>query len=149
MISNGALEYLKAAKKLQENPLVSPKPFWFCVFQSIELSLKSFLRGKGFAKKKLKESPYGHNLIELMSAAETNDLQSLIELTEEDRAILSVTGSMYSSKVFQYTEVGWKSLPYSKDALKLAERLYESTREFAESMREFHHGKDTAITKEG
>ena len=62
MISNGARDYLAAAKTLQENPLTASHPYWFCIFQSIELSLKAFLRGKGLSKEQLKKRELGHRL---------------------------------------------------------------------------------------
>jgi hypothetical protein len=145
LISKGAFRYLKAANKLCENPLTADHPFWFCVCQSIELSLKSYLRAKGFTKEKLKAWDVGHNLEELLRLARQSNFDEVMVLTTLEQAIVSDCGKMYASKAFQYSEAGWSSLPFSKDALAVAERIASLTRPVAEAGRTFHHGKNSAV----
>ena len=148
MIANGAESYLNAARALQSDQLTGPHPFWFCVFQSIELSLKSFLRGKGRSKEELKARVLGHRLAALYDLAKDDGLAEFVTLTDEEATLVCVVGEMYSRKVFQYTEVGWLHLPYAYHALALAEKLYSAIRPFAEAQRAFHHDKPTAVKEE-
>jgi len=145
MIANGALSYLDAARVLQADPLAASNPFWFCVFQSVELSLKSFLRAKGRSKEELKARDLGHRLAALYTLAQTDGLSEHVTLTEDEAALVCAVGEMYSRKVFQYTEVGWIELPYAYQAVALAEKLYLAIRPFAEAQRTFHHDKSTAV----
>ena len=145
MISNGARNYLDAAKSLQPNPLIAPHPFWFCIFQSIELSLKAFLRGKGYSKKQLKAHELGHHLAALYDAAKLHGLDEVVSLSSDEEALVRDVGEMYSSKVFQYAEAGWSSLPYAYQGYAVGERFFTATRHFAEAQRTHHHDKPTAV----
>lgn len=147
MISNGASAYLDAAAKLQQNPLTGSHPFWFAVFQSIELSLKAFLRAKGLSKKEIKG--LNHNIAKIVDRAGDEDLAAVIELTPEEELILRETGALYNSKVFQYSEYGLKSVPYARDGIDLAKRIFEAVRPIAIANRTLHHGKDTAVKPTG
>ncbi len=67
-----AKEFLDAATRLQK-----PKPFlrhptFYCVLHCIELSLKAHLAHAGFTRRKLASKAYGHNLAELLNAADAN-----------------------------------------------------------------------------
>ena len=145
IISNGARDYLDAAKSLQPDPLTAPHPFWFCIFQSIELSLKAFLRGSGYSKEDLKDRGLGHRLSALYEAANLHGLKEVLNLLPEEEVIVCTVGEMYSKKVFQYAETGWISVPYAFTAYSLAEKIFGATRPFAQAMREFHYDKITAV----
>ena len=145
MIANGASDYLVAAKALRSNPLNAPHPYWFCVFQSIELSFKAYLRGKGFSKEDLKSAKLGHRLRALYELAKSHDLKDVVALTCDEEIIVCDAGEMYSKKVFQYTEAAWKSLPYAYQAYAVAEKLLTAIRPFAERQRTLHHEKPTAV----
>lgn len=145
IISNGAAEYLEAAKKLMVDPVSAPHPFWFCAFQSIELSLKAFLRGKGFSKEQLKSRDLGHKLDVLYKESVANALADHVTLTVAEESVVCEVGAMYCQKVFQYTETGWSTLPFAHVALDLAEKLYLGIRPFAEAQRTAHHDSPTAV----
>lgn len=147
IIANGAKEYLEAAKQLQENPLTGPKPYWFCVFQSIELSLKAYLRGCGLSKEDLKSRKFGHKIGALLQQADEHGLKELVSLDDQERAIINETGELYNSKVFQYREAGWTSVPYAYLGTALAEKIYEAIKPFAKERMEYHYDKETAVTK--
>ena len=44
-------------------------------FHAIELGLKAFLAGKGLIEEKLRNKPFGHNLVELHKEAKANGLR--------------------------------------------------------------------------
>jgi hypothetical protein len=148
MISNGASAYLDAAAKLLENdPLTGSHPYWFTVFQSIELSLKSFLRAKGLSQKEIKV--LNHSIAMILDKANGNGFANLIELTPDEDLVLRETGELYYAKVFQYSEYGMKSVPYAEFGILLAKKIFEAIRPIAIANRTFHHGKNTAIKPKG
>mgnify|MGYP006097278469 CR=1 FL=1 len=146
MISNGALDYLKATKTLQTNPIFADYPYYFCAFQSIELSLKAFLRAKGMTKNEMK-GKFGHSIRKLYERAKKEGLSDLIELTEEDEGMLLQCGELFTQKVYQYTEVGMKSVITPVKITQIMENLYNAIRPFAEEMNDIHFDKPTAVTE--
>lgn len=145
LISNGAKRYLTAAQKLTSDPLKGEQPFWFCACQSIELSLKSFLRAKGLTKEMLKSNEMGHRLDHLLNEAEIYGFKETVPLSNEERRIIMHCGEMYAKKAFQYSEAGWSELPYAYQILAIAEKIFSGTRPTAESGRTFHHGKASSV----
>ena len=142
-ISNDARDFLEAAQ------LVRPqKPDWFAptfflVCQSIELSLKAYLRGSGFSDAQLRK--LGHDLDAGISAATAAGVDGYVSLSDQDRAAISAINPYYRFKDFQYSVTGFKSFPHPDVLLELAGRLWQGLRRFCEQHRDYHVGKPTAI----
>lgn len=144
-ISNSAEEFLKSARTLRS---VHHKvrffiPTYFCICQSIELSVKGFLRGKGFTDKQLRQ--IGHDLVAAFQEAQANGLQELISFTDEDLAVVDLINPYYKQKDLQYSISGLKSIPEIDALIAVGERLWESTRQFCIDNRKWHQGKKSAI----
>lgn len=142
-ISNDAREFLDAAHLVRRD-----KPEWFAptfllVCQSIELSLKAYLRGTGYSDKQLRQ--LGHDLDESVAAARAAGVESHVSLSEADVAAISMINRYYLSKDLQYSTAGYKSYPPPDLLLGLAERLWESLRTYCIENRDRHVGKPTAI----
>jgi HEPN domain-containing protein len=141
-ISNDAREFLDAAHLVRRDKPAWFAPTYFLVCQSIELSLKAFLRGSGYSDKQLRR--LSHNLDACIQAAHAGGLDSHVRLSEAVAAV-SLINAYYYSKDLQYSRSGYKSYPQAESLLALAERLWESLRTFSEEHRDYHVGKDTAI----
>jgi hypothetical protein len=130
-ISNDAREFLDAAHLVRREKPVWFAPTYFLVCQSIELSLKAYLRGSGYSDQQLRR--LGHDLDACVAAACAAGVES------------HVINSYYHSKDLQYSTSGYKSYPPPESLLALAERLWESLRIFCIEHRDHHVGKATAI----
>jgi hypothetical protein len=142
-ISNDAREFLDAAHLVRRENPVWFTPTYFLVCQSIELSLKVFLRGSGYSAKQLRR--LGHDLDACITAARAAGVESHVSLSEADVAAVGVINAYYYSKDLQYSTSGYKSYPPPESLLALAERLWESLRTFCIEQRDYHAGKGTAI----
>ena len=142
-ISNDAREFLDAAHLVRRKKPVWFAPTYFLVCQSIELSLKAFLRCSGYSNKQLRQ--LGHDLDACIAAARAAGVESHASLSEADVAAVGVINAYYHSKDLQYSMSGYKSYPPPESLLALAERLWESLRTFCIEHRDFHVGKGTAI----
>ncbi|WP_269538767.1 hypothetical protein [Cerasicoccus fimbriatus] len=128
-------EFLDAGEEIKdprkpENPLdhYAPTPAFYLVSHSIELFLKSYLRGK---KKNLKElRNVGHNLVEALTLCEELGLNELIEVNEETKAEIELLNQTYASKDFEYFKQGYYELPYYERVCFFAENLRDATKDF-------------------
>lgn len=66
-ISNDAEEFLEAARILRSKKGSTFAPLYFVTAQSVELSLKGYLRGTGWSDKQLRS--LGHDLNKCLQAA--------------------------------------------------------------------------------
>jgi hypothetical protein len=114
------------------------------VCQSIELSLKAFLRGSGYSDKQLRQ--LGHNLDECVTAAKAAGIEIYVTFSEVDLSSIASINKYYQAKDLQYSTTGFKSYPSQDWLLRLADRLWKSLRPFCVEHREYHFGKPTAIT---
>jgi hypothetical protein len=144
-ISNDAREFLDAAHLVRREKPVWFAPTFFLVCQSVELSLKAYLRGSGYSDKQLRQ--LGHDLDECVAAARAAGLESHVRLSHAEAAAIGMINSYYHSKNLQYSTSGYKSYPPPDDFLAFAERLWEGLRPFCEQRRDYHFGKPTAITR--
>jgi hypothetical protein len=142
-ISNDAREFLDAAHLVRREKPVWFAPTYLLVCQSIELSLKAYLRGSGYSDKQLRR--LGHDLDACVASARAAGVESHVNLSEADVAAVAVINSYYHSKDLQYSTSGYKSYPPPESLLALAERLWESLRTFCIDHRDHHVGKTTAI----
>ena len=142
-ISNDAREFLDAAHLVRREKPVWFAPTYFLVCQSIELSLKAYLRGSGYSDKQLRR--LGHDLEACVAAARIAGVESHVSLSEADLAAVALINTYYDSKDLQYSTSGYKSYPSPESLLVLAERLLECLRTFCIEHRDHHVGKATAI----
>ncbi len=146
-ISNVANEYLEAAQMLHSvNKTPHSFPLSFLICQSIELSLKAYLRGCGATKNQLKK--IGHDLVKALDCAQAKKLSNFFTLAPLQKEALLIINPYYKEKDLQYTEVGIKHYPNFVALvalLELAKDLYSQTRKFCESSREYHTGKTTEV----
>lgn len=143
MISNVGREFLAAAQSLRsvnESPSV---PLYFLICQSIELSLKAYIRGCGAAREQLIR--IGHDLEKVLKTAQTEKLAQFFAITSSQEEALKMINPYYAGKDLQYTEVGSKCYPDVDILLELAEGLQSQTRKFCEVHREYHVGKSTEV----
>jgi hypothetical protein len=143
-ISNDAREFLDAAHLVRREKPVWFAPTYFLVCQSIELSLKAYLRGSGYSDKQLRR--LRHDLDACVAAARAAGVESHVTLSESDAAAIAAINPYYHSKDLQYSTSGYKeSYPPPESLLALAERLWESLRTFCVEHRDHHVGKATAV----
>jgi HEPN domain-containing protein len=77
-------------------------PALFLFGQSVELSLKAFLLGRGMSINKLK-SMYGHDLRKLLKEARHRKLGLEIKLEAIDIGLIGLLGYEYERKRYQYS----------------------------------------------
>jgi len=143
MISNVGREFLAAAQSLRsvnESPSV---PAYFLICQSIELSLKAYIRGCGGAREELVK--IGHDLEKALNTAQAERLSQFFAITSCQEEALRMINPYYAGKDLQYTAVGSKSYPDVNILLELAGGLQSQTRKFCEIHREYHLGKPTEV----
>ncbi len=144
IISSVAGEYLEAAQMLHPvNKTPCSTPLYFLLCQSIELSLKAYLRGCGTTKGQLIK--IGHDLVKALDYAQAKKLSDFFSLSPLQTKALRLINLYYKAKDLQYTEMGIKHYPDFGILLELANDLYSQTREFCVSKRECHAGKTTEV----
>jgi len=99
-----AKEFLDAAARLKEGKPFLSHPTFYCVLHSIELSLKTHLAHAGFARAKLASKAYGHNLAELLKAADASGTLGRSSLNAFDRRAIVFGAEDYAKKCFEYPE---------------------------------------------
>ena len=143
-LSNQAARFLEAANALRKMKSESFTPLYFLACQSIELSMKAYLRAKGYSDKKLRT--IGHNLNECVAASQENEIRTLIRFTVQEKAIIRAINPYYQGKDLQYSKSGYKSFPHIDLLLDFATRLQNSTRDFCIKHRAIHTGKPTEVS---
>ena len=142
-IHTSAREYLKAASDLFSHGWTDPiPPIVFLVGQSIELSLKAFLRGAGFTDSQLRS--FSHDIEKAFRVAKDNGLEGHFNEEPDDLNIIRLINSPYKSKDLQYVKTGMKNRPAVEPSLELARRLNRSLRDFCLKNKDWHVGKSTS-----
>lgn len=98
-------------------------PYYFLLGQSIELSLKAFLLGRGVPLKELRSKKYGHNLKALLDEARHRRLGVEVKLEGTHCAVIHFLGIEYLDKRFQYIQTGMMHLPEAWLAQEAADKL--------------------------
>jgi hypothetical protein len=143
-ISTSAFAYLEAGTILTSAKKNHSLPAYFLFAQAIELSLKSYLRAKGYSKQALRD--VSHDLSLCLSKARQEGFDDLLILTADERKLVGDLNVHYRSKDLQYTEVGLKrSYPPIERVEEFAKRLFTATRPFADQHLKAHYGKATAV----
>lgn len=109
-------------------------PYYFLLGQSIELSLKAFLMGRGIPLKELR-TKYGHNLKELLDEARRRKLGNEVKLENAHCGVIGLLNVEYLNKRFQYIRTGTMYLPDATLAQTAADRLSEGLEPFCRRVR--------------
>ena len=128
-----ATDFLTAARDLKPSDHFSPVPYYLCC-RSIELSLKSFLLGKGVTKNILKEK-LGHDLVNILKRARKEGISDLIKLSATQENCLRKANEYYASKGFEYFELanairGYRDRPALKELDGIAEDLVSKLKKY-------------------
>jgi hypothetical protein len=100
---NFAWEYAEAAKKVVGEPELKHAAYYL-ICHSIELTLKAFLRTKGWEIDALRILGHnGHDLDAALSAAEGVGLREFYQIENGSRLVLGIYNIAYMSKDFEYT----------------------------------------------
>ena len=127
-----AREFAEAARIVSDSkgdPVFTPT--YYLYGHSIELALKAFLRASDYDLKKLKK--LGHGLSELLAEALRQELESAVELTEEEIAAVHAVNPYYRGKELEYICVGYKEYPKVTSLQKCADKLIENLESDCES----------------
>lgn len=92
---------------------------------SIELSLKAFLRAKGFGVKELK-SKFSHGIIGL--ARKSAELKLRVRKPKRSLQVVERLDQLVNLQTFRYFEAGFLSLPTLKEVRELNERMLAAVR---------------------
>jgi HEPN domain-containing protein len=142
-ISNDAREFLDAAQIVRAQKPVTFAPMYFLACQSIELSLKAYLRGCGHSDEELRK--IGHDLEKCAQAAIDAGVEQHVHFLDDDLAAITLANPHYRSRDFQYSRSGLKSWPRIDALIDFAQRLSDNLRAFCVANRERHFDKPTAI----
>jgi len=128
-----ATDFLTAARDLKPSDHFSPVPYYlYC--RSIELSLKSFLLGKGVTKKILKKK-LGHDLVKTLKLARKSGISDLLLLSPDQENCLRKANEYYASKGFEYFELanairGYSDRPALEELDGLAAELVSKLKKY-------------------
>lgn len=120
-------EYLHAASvvsKAKNGSFSHPAHFLFG--RSIELALKAFLLARGVPYSKLRNSPFGHSLANLLSEARRRRLGLECKLSAKEVRTILLLDLEYSSKRHEYIVTGSFSAPRNMSLLFLTTKLVTS-----------------------
>ncbi|MBL6933783.1 MAG: hypothetical protein ISR48_00050 [Alphaproteobacteria bacterium] len=109
-------------------------PYYFLIGQSIELSLKAFLLGRGVSLKELRSSKYGHDLKALLDEARRRRLGLEVPLKTTHCAAIHILNMEYLVKRFQYVQVGPMLLPEVRLAQEAADGLSDGLEKYCRKM---------------
>jgi hypothetical protein len=141
-IHTSSRQYLRAAETLAKNGWEDPTgPILFLIGQSIELSLKAFLRGSDFSEPQLRG--LSHDLDASLDWAIKEGLSVYIQLSDDDIKLISLVNESYKSKDLQYITLGLKDRPALAPVLELAQRLNQQIKSFCLENINLHSGAKT------
>lgn len=120
--------YLRAGKAVPAPTVPFEPTRYFLICHSVELGLKAFLSVQGSTMLQLADYAYGHNLVSILAAAESQGLFSTVPLSTAQLAEITKASEYYVGKVFEYPAVGeaisaYPSLPDLTTLLDAAELL--------------------------
>jgi hypothetical protein len=86
-------------------------PYYFLLGQSIELSLKAFLLGRGLSLSDLRSRKFGHNLKAIADEARRHRIDLEVKLENFHYAVIHLLSIEYLERRFQYIRTGRMQLP--------------------------------------
>lgn len=98
-------------------------PYYFLLGQSIELSMKAFLLGRGVAITELRAKNLGHDLVALLGECKRRKIGKEVELSQYHGAGIRILNLTYKPRRLQYIETGLMSLPEAWMVHEAAENL--------------------------
>lgn len=127
-LRNYAIDFFNAAMSYKnESKRFSPVPYYL-LCHSIELSFKSFLFTAGYKSKDRKK--INHDLDKALDNSEKAGLNDHIDITQDDRELISNINKLYEKKQFEYyekLEVVYDPIKVDLDELaSFAHRLLEA-----------------------
>lgn len=143
-ISNDAEQFLEAARILRSEKGPTFAPLHFLACQSIELSMKGYLRGSGWSEKQLRQ--VGHDLNKCLQAAIDHGIEKHASVRQYDADIIGMINPYYEGKDLQYGKTGLKRYPDPDSLIALGERMWKELRSFCVEHREYHFGKPTEVS---
>ena len=109
-------------------------PYYFLLGQSIELSLKAFLLGRGVPLKELRSRKYGHNLKALLDESRRRKLGLEVKLENTHCTVIHLLGIEYLDKRFQYIQTGMMYLPEAWLAQEATDKLSRGLEQYCRKL---------------
>ena len=126
-----AQEFCEAAELVCKNDSTVSLPGYFLLGRSVELSLKAFLLKCGFTLKTLRSRQYGHDLRELLRAAQENGLANYVDMGKLEGASIYLLSHEYVTKRLEYRQTDQAyALPFLAVTLKITRELAYGLSEF-------------------
>jgi len=104
-------------------------PYYFLIGQSIELSLKAFLLGRGVELDTLRKK-YRHNLQKLLKEARHRKLGTEVKLDNIHCGGIDILSIEYSDRRYQYIRTGGMLLPEVWIVQEAADKLSEGLKQY-------------------
>ena len=104
-------------------------PYYFLVGQSIELSFKAFLMGRGESIEELRKR-FGHNLKALSAEARLRQIGREVKLDRVHFGVIDLLSYEYTKHRFRYFEAGTMAVPDVTLIQAASDRLSEGLRTF-------------------
>ena len=118
---------------------------FYLVGHSIELSLKAFLLGRGVPIGKLRNKPFGHNLVSLATEARRRRLGLVVKLTRQELLVLELLNECYSAKELEYSFSGARRLPRYRLAVAPASKLLAALEPYCRRLAANNSSKPTPL----
>jgi hypothetical protein len=118
-------EFFQAAEYIPEEKRRLFSPCYYLLSHSIELTLKAFLRAKGYTVPELIE--IGHDLGELLRHAELRGICGIVALEERHLDAIEIANAIYKEKEWEYRKRGFKEYPIVDDLYSFARVLLDVT----------------------
>ncbi|WP_189383380.1 HEPN domain-containing protein [Marinobacter nauticus] len=126
-----AQEFCEAAELVCKDDSTVSLPGYFLLGRSVELSLKAFLLKCGFTVKTLRSRPYGHDLRQLLQAAQENGLANYVDIGKLEGASIHLLSHDYVTKRLEYRQTGQEyALPFLAITIRITRELAYGLSEF-------------------
>ncbi|WP_250504282.1 hypothetical protein [Caballeronia sp. AZ7_KS35] len=128
-----AFEYIDAAITVDKNEAekspnnaISPTPAYFLAYHGIELTLKAYLRHKGFTLRELRSGKYGHDLHACYRQAKQLKLRDIFKETQDDINAMELLVALNVDHGLRYIQTGYKQFPLWSIVEPLAVRMHQA-----------------------
>jgi hypothetical protein len=118
-------EFFQTAEYIPEGKRRLSSPCYYLLSHSIELTLKAFLRAKGYTVPELIE--IGHDLVGLLRRAEVRGIRGIVVLEKRHLDAIAISNAIYKEKEWEYRKRGFKQYPIIDDLHSCAKALLDGT----------------------